>query len=188
MSSLKDIQNNYSNSIMNINDYFLHVVNLFSSLCDVKQDLIKFLPTLYSSRTGNDISQNYDKIKIEILSYQDSINKEIQKMKLEIKQDVDATNSPYDATADRDFLSYLNMQIEKGQTDREVRFKESESILETLCITKGPTIHGERFYALYDNRDEVYKLIDIALNNGIEEKILRLNKDNASLDSIYYSD
>lgn len=187
MSSLKNIQTKYANNVMNINDYISYVEDLFSSLCETKQDLIKVLPTLYNSKTSDDISKNYDKIRAEICKQQNIINVEIKNLKVGVRRDIELGISPYDASADGDLLLYLYMQIERGQTDREVLFSESQSILETLCITKGPLIHGERFYELYDNKDEVFKLIDIALNNSNEEQKLRLQKDYASLDSIYKS-
>lgn len=187
MSSLKNIQTKYVNNLMNINDYISYVEDLFSSLCETKQDLIKVLPTLYNSKTSDDISKNYEKIKAEICTQQNLINEEIKKLQRDITRDVEFAISPYDATADGDLLLYLYMQIERGQKDREVLFRESQSILETLCITKGPLIHGERFYELFDNKDEVYKLIDIALNNSNEERKLHLQKDYASLESIYRS-
>lgn len=187
MCSLKDIHTKYVNNLMNINNYISCLEDLFASLCKTKQDLIKVLPTLYNSKNIDDVSNNYDKIKIEICKHQNLIRKEIENLQINIKSDIEPTSSPYSATADGDLLLYLYMQIKQGKTDREELFSEIQLILEVLCITKGPLVHGERFYELYDNKDEVYKLIDAALNNNIEERKLHLQKDYTSLDSIYKS-
>lgn len=184
MDSLMNSQSKYETNLVNINNYVSYVGDLFFSLCETKQDLIEFLPTLYNSKTIDDISKNYDEIKTELYTKQKLINEEINSLQLDVRRDIELGINPYDATADGDLLLYLYLQIERGQTDREKLFSESQSILEALCITKGPLIHGERFYELYDNEEEVYKLIDIALNNSNAERKLNLQKDCASLDSI----
>lgn len=81
-------------------------------------------------------------------------------------------------------LLYFYTEIAKENKDREELFKSSQSVLEALCITKGPLIHGDRFYELYDNSELVYRLIDIALNNSAYREKIKLKKKLETINQI----
>lgn len=184
MSSLQDIEKKYANDIKGLNDFISYIENLFFSLCETKHDLIKVLPTLYSSKTSDVVLKNFDKIRTEICIQKSLIEKEIRSLQEDGGLETEPKTNPCSDTADGDLLLYLNMLIGQGKKDRDKLFDNIQSVLEALCITQGDLIHGERFYELYYNKNEVYKLIDIALNKRVEEQKIRLQRDSESLDSI----
>jgi hypothetical protein len=164
MRTLEDINDKYINDIDAIDVFIQSVYKMFFSLCETKAELRLFLPTLYSSISTKNISSNYNDIKQEIYNYVYKLEQKLGELD-EIDSEVDEV-TPDDPTADGDLMLFFYSEIGKGKTDRDYLFNMSQDILEALCNTKGPLIHGNRFYELYDDKNEVYKLIDIALNNN----------------------
>ncbi len=176
------IRDNYYNDMDAINKYMETVKLLLFSLCNTKDDLIVELPVLYRSIGSGNLSDNYNDIRIEIEQLREKINKEINMILVDNEGDYEI--SPDDPTADGDLLLYFYTEIAKGNKDREELFKSSQSVLEVLCNTKGPLIHGDRFYELYDNSELVYRLIDIAINNNAYREKIKLKKKLETINQI----
>lgn len=171
---LTTIVNKYSKDMDTVNRYIESVKQLLFSLCNTKDDLLFELPTLYSAIGKNNISDNYRDIVKEISNLRAKIVSSIDDIRVEESDDKELSID--DPTADGDLLLYFITEISKGNTDREKLFESSQAILEAMCITKGPLIHGERFYELYDNSEQVYHLIDLALNNSKFREKTQLKK------------
>ncbi len=172
--SINDISSKYIVSLDVINNYMKSVKNLITHLCNTRSDIISKLPILYTSILNDNIVEKYQDIVNEICELKDKLEKNINDIS---ENDYDNCVSADDPTADGDLMLYFCYEIEKGNTNREDLYKKSQAILETLCVTKGPLIHGERFYDLYDNSEDVYKLIDIALNDNLKKRKIELKKD-----------
>lgn len=174
MTSKKDIKNKFNNDMDAINKYMETVKLLLFSLCKANDDLIAELPILYRSIDSGRLLNNCDKIYVEIEYLRRKINNEIEEWAGGSVKDDDISFN--DSTADGDLLLHFYTEIAKGNKNRDELFKSGQSILEALCITKGPLIHGDRFYELYDNSELVYHLIDIALNHSLYEEKVKLKK------------
>lgn len=173
---LLDIQSEFISEIQTVNDYIAQVCNLFYDMCESRDGLIKILPRLYSAIKNKSISNDYSAIRNELHDHIGDTNIQLTRIQSET-MDTEMDINPDDPTADGDLLLFLCAEVKKGEKNRASLFRQAKGVLEALCITRGPLIHGERFYELDENDDEVYHLVDIALKNEQEMIRIRLERD-----------
>ncbi len=183
---LIDIQANFNSELQTANDYIEQVCRLFYEMCESKDNLIKALPILYSAIKSKTIPNHYSSVVNELSACIQNAKEQLSAVQSGMK-DTEIDISPHDPTADGDLLLYLCSEVSKGEKNRDTLFQTAKGILEALCITKGPLIHGERYYELDDKDDEVYHLVDIALKNEQDLLRIRLERDIASSENILHA-
>lgn len=185
--TLEQIRVKFTNNIIQIEKHIEYIESFFLATFKMNNDLNQLSPTFYRDQTIDNICSNTSVIKEEIETYIHSLQTKLDL--IPIKEHNPNDPSYEDDTPDGDILLYLSTEIHKGISSKEKLFSEAMSILESLCITKGDLIGGERLIQLYENPTELNNLIDIAINDynvrratGLQNTISFIKHSSQALD------
>ena len=173
--TLLDIRDKYLRDTTEIKDYVRYLENFFITFFRMDNNLQEISPILFSDPVAKNICDNNGAIQNEMYAYFQKVQNEINE--LDIKEKVPGEPSSEDPNPKGDLLLFLISEIRKGNKDKKLLLHTANSIVEGLCVTKGPLQGGGDYYFLYDNPSEIEKLVDIAIEDEKRRKYNSLHAE-----------
>lgn len=127
-------------------------------------------PTLCSNPTAENVSTNIDTIRNEMRLWCESLDKEMESLRLKCIPDIQSDEESLDLhSVEGNLVFLLYYELDKGQEiNKELLFKEAMSILEGWQIAKGKI--DKQYLELYCDDERVSRLIDIAINMYVKSE------------------
>ena len=174
-----DIKTKFDNEVENINNYINHINTLL--FCYIKN-----YPTIYrkisslSKSVNVNISYNFNDVKNMLKKLITYYEDEIKKINA---YELDETVRSDDPTLEGDVLLFINTEIQKGTIDREKLFYITNLLLVSLSKSSNGSLPYDinDYNKLIDDKEKLYKIIDIALNN---QRFYRQVELQTELDSV----
>lgn len=174
-NNLYDIRDKYLHDTTEIKDYVKYLENFFITFIRMNNNLDEISPMLSSEPIAKNICDNNSAIQGEMYAYFQKVQDKMNE--LNVKEKIPGEPSSEDPNPKGDLLLFLVSEVSKGNRDKKLLLQTASSIVEGLCITKGPLQGGDDYYFLHDNPTELEKLVDIAIADEKRRKYNSLHAE-----------
>ena len=163
-NSVQEIRDKYLHDVSHIEDYVHYLEDYFLSSFRLIGSIDSVSPTFSANRTIDNLCDNNGVIQSEISEYLQQLAHKMRSLNVTEKRPNEPSGQ--DPTVEGDMIFYLLSAIHKGEEDPDKLFKDAQSQVEAMCITKGDLVGFEDYLLLDENPDRIRQLVGIALEEA----------------------